>query len=866
MSKGNLVCGMSHDANPDLDVLVAHEAWVRRLARRMVSDADRADDLVQDTWLSAIRSKWRRQGSPRSFLAGVMRRRALHESRARGRRSQHEALAEPRGVERSAAEALEHAEMGRELTRFLVELEEPFRSVVLLKIQTDLPASAIAERLGIPVKTVESRLARGLARLRERWKRRHPDDSRAWLLLLARLPTPEGMPPVTSASVESARIASTSSSPALGALIVNTKLILVSLAVVGGGGLAYVMLSASDDGRRTPSQVRLESTGGLAPPANTTPLAKESATRAALAAGPAEEPPDVNASPSAKTSEDIRRLRGRVVDPEGRGLTGVAVTFHARGEDRARTISERAGRFELFAPREAGRIGTADPSFEDLFVLHVRAEDRSTGRQGGDNELLLVAARHRPLSGFVVDEADGPMHGVSVGLELPDGFTARFDAVLDGADDRVWRVETDRDGRFELERVPVVSEALVIARLEGYEPATLLPPLGPAYGLELMIRRPESNEDMIEGRVLDLEGTPVSGALVSLGKRAATTAKDGTFRLDRTDAGGAFELVAATAGHLPGRSRALPDPETGEPRWPDWVELVLGESPLALGGRVVDTDGAPRSGLRLWIDDPTNFGVIGDDLTVQLENLAAPVDSTYADSSDDYFRWTATDEDGRFVLQGLLERDYTIGVLDPDRASTTRHGPFAAGRTDVTIQLSRLEPRRIAGRVVSRKGIGLEGVRLGLHCPLFGGVHHKQSEVATDAEGHFSFDGISGTEITLWIRGEHVVPSTHGVAWPAEEEGKIVVDALCHLKVDLTSDPALAHTIHVVDENDDRVSLRDIGANGFLMRYSWELIDGRSITLGVSESAEELVLLKNEKEVRRIALVLRPGRLEIVTP
>ncbi|MEW6073256.1 MAG: sigma factor [Planctomycetota bacterium] len=40
---------------PDPEDLLAHAAPLRRLARRLVADEARADDLVQDTWLAALR-------------------------------------------------------------------------------------------------------------------------------------------------------------------------------------------------------------------------------------------------------------------------------------------------------------------------------------------------------------------------------------------------------------------------------------------------------------------------------------------------------------------------------------------------------------------------------------------------------------------------------------------------------------------------------------------------------------------------------------------------------------------------------------------------------------------------------------------
>src|SRR5688572_12380999 len=41
----------------ELERLLAHSGWLTALARRLVSDPAAADDLVQDTWHAALRSR-----------------------------------------------------------------------------------------------------------------------------------------------------------------------------------------------------------------------------------------------------------------------------------------------------------------------------------------------------------------------------------------------------------------------------------------------------------------------------------------------------------------------------------------------------------------------------------------------------------------------------------------------------------------------------------------------------------------------------------------------------------------------------------------------------------------------------------------
>jgi len=57
------VCaGRAHDPDADRDTSVAHfdagaDKALRRIARRLVVDAAAADDVVQETWLAALRQR-----------------------------------------------------------------------------------------------------------------------------------------------------------------------------------------------------------------------------------------------------------------------------------------------------------------------------------------------------------------------------------------------------------------------------------------------------------------------------------------------------------------------------------------------------------------------------------------------------------------------------------------------------------------------------------------------------------------------------------------------------------------------------------------------------------------------------------------
>jgi RNA polymerase sigma-70 factor (ECF subfamily) len=60
-------------------------------------------------------------------------------------------------------------ELGRDLHELVAEVSAASRSVLLLHYEEELTLREIAEALGVPIGTVKSRLAYGIAALRTRW-------------------------------------------------------------------------------------------------------------------------------------------------------------------------------------------------------------------------------------------------------------------------------------------------------------------------------------------------------------------------------------------------------------------------------------------------------------------------------------------------------------------------------------------------------------------------------------------------------------------------------------------------------------------------------------------------------------------------
>jgi RNA polymerase sigma-70 factor (ECF subfamily) len=129
--------------------------------RRQPALAGAAEDLLQDTFVRAIRGFTRMQGcvTPRAYLFGIARHVSLDALRVR---SPADALTE----EPPAPIAPPEDPRLEPMHAAIAALPLPQRETLLLKLQHELSYEEIAEVLGIPVGTVRSRLHHAVAQLR----------------------------------------------------------------------------------------------------------------------------------------------------------------------------------------------------------------------------------------------------------------------------------------------------------------------------------------------------------------------------------------------------------------------------------------------------------------------------------------------------------------------------------------------------------------------------------------------------------------------------------------------------------------------------------------------------------------------------
>ena len=184
MSQDHAARAMSTSISfPSPQFLAEHQQFVRRLALGLARDEAGADDLVQETWLAALVGGSGKIVNPRAWLATAMRRRAQNAARAEGVRREHETRAARR--EASEDERLhERVSFQHSLVAAVLELDDPYRSVVMLRYFQGLSPAAIARRRNVPAATVRSQLARALAQLRAKLEQRE-GGREAWCMALA---------------------------------------------------------------------------------------------------------------------------------------------------------------------------------------------------------------------------------------------------------------------------------------------------------------------------------------------------------------------------------------------------------------------------------------------------------------------------------------------------------------------------------------------------------------------------------------------------------------------------------------------------------------------------------------------------------
>jgi len=701
----------SQSHSPSPEDLLAHAEWARALARRLVGDASTADDVVQDTWVAALRRPPRAGDPVRPWLGRVLANVVHQRQRAEGRRTHRERQASRGEALPSAAELTQRTEAQRSLMDAILELDEQLRTVVLLRYFEGLSSAEIARRQGVPAGTVRWRLKRGLDELRVILEERAGGRGADWCAALVPLLR---VPPRSA-------VATMGTGATLKALIsmkLSAKTLAIAVFLVGGAFLlkAAGVLTWSGPTPREAVQFRpleLSAAPALLDASAPSPEAEPEAARAAIS-DPVSEPPS-GALPNPT-------VRARFVDAGGVPVAGVRAELWPTREP-AVAASGPDGRVVVQGDLYGGNMGA------ELRFAHPRHASDKVEFASAERDLDLGDLVLHPggaLHGTVLDPEGLPLAGCEIevyGREVSEnsvgGLRSSRRSGLGAA-----RTTTDVQGQFSLGGL-LAGDVQVLAEMpdelhKGTSGLVEVRAGEESYGLVIVAEAiPQS--DRIEGVVLDPDGQPIPRASVSAryrslwssGSIGVTADLEGRFRI----------LVRSSADH----ELTAEDPRD---RW----------GPVRLAG-VEPGD----------LDVELRFADLGSFQVRLVDASGRPLEraslSVRTADGDDFFEWRsniALDE-GQASLR-LPAEPFQLEVIADgyDRLSA---GPFSPSSLSGVLEFELESLPGLTGTVTA-DGRPLEGVSLTVHRRARGRtlnngfpVHFEPQPVSratSDAEGRFT--------------------------------------------------------------------------------------------------------------------------------
>jgi RNA polymerase sigma factor (sigma-70 family) len=668
-----------------------HAPMVLLVCREMLGEDHDAQDASQATFL-ILAKKARSIRKPEalgSWLHGVALRVSGKAKVAAARRRAHER----RGGEMAARIESKWARSDPcpELHEEINRLPESYRIPVVLCYLEGLTHDQAAQRLGWPLGTVESRLARARDRLRHRLTRRGVMPgalmlgSRSlgegalsavpsgWIDATARSAT-QFAGGKSAASVASANVALLTQGTLTTMALTQIKLVMAYAlaAAVGVTGLIAVVHTASMQALNSPPTVALENSG------------------------PSPEP--TKPAPQPKIEPTTIKVSGRVLDPTRKPVQGARLWLAFQGIDwtwstrvpEVRATTGNDGRF-------AFTVSDADPEvtralrmtsgwpggFGDIQVI-ASAESFGTAWTGladikGEIELRLVPD-DIPIEGRLLTLEGRPISGITVKTQQVQD-PSNSQKVFGSPTGFFQSATTDADGRFRLTGIGRGRRALlgfagpgiqrdVVQVVTGSFPANQSTQFSGVAQVDAKFEHLCKPGKSIKGVVRDIDtGAPVSGISVSseFGGFASTiTDQQGRYQLDWLGNSPKRWLIASARGlDLPyyTSERIIDDGAGYEPMTVD-LHTVKG---VVVTGRL--TDKATGRPVQAWVayaamrDNPNWSRVPG--FRSEIGNKYHPAPHTHVPSlADGSFRLVALPGKGFLVahLQYQSDRFLPAGV------------------------------------------------------------------------------------------------------------------------------------------------------------------------------------------------------------
>jgi len=340
----------------------------------------------------------------------------------------------------------------------------------------------------------------------------------------------------------------------------------------------------------------------------------------------------------------------------------------------------------------------------------------------------------------------------------------------------------------------------------------------------------------------------------------ATSDEHGRFEFEFDPSAPPDRIIAVTRGLAPAIL------ERGDTPWPPNVELSFLEPPRTIAGTVFGPDGLPATGAGVWLAAPTVFASYDHDFWIAELQIAG---------SPSLQHGSTTDEHGRFVIDGLMDRPYALKAILHHSAWQLDAGTFEAGEQNAEIRFPADGIHaELNGRVVHTSGSPVPGARVFVETMMLAvqdptskqRFYNSQlgTQAISDADGNFTLKDVP-KNATIGVNGSGLI-FDEPIPVPSRVVEPLVISVArsCTFRVQLNK-LAQAHAFALEDDSKERVDMVRRAAKRITYLTEAPLADGQSEVLSAPDKSTTLILLdKDGAETQRIPITLTAGPMVVI--
>jgi RNA polymerase sigma factor (sigma-70 family) len=618
----------------DREQLTAHYAWVRAVAQNLVRDPWGAEDVTQETLLAALAAP-PRDVPDEQRLRAWLGRVAFNLSRLGARQGARRHAREVRVARQeslpSVSDELVAAGTIRALSEAITALDEPYRSVVVMRYFDGLSTAEIALRTETSELAVRKRLWRARNKLRDAIDH----DPESGELLAGWLPF-----------VPFARLLRSHAAAGLAAGVAVCTGVGVWLASDAVERAAPELTVAEAPAERQASLL-----GVLAPDEEEVEAPEVERHRTPLPELPPRAPGEGPGLPprGGSTAEEapVRLASVTVLDLEGNACAGLELhdVSAAPSSEAVVATSDAFGEVRLEIGAEARTLAARGPGLTTVAPARL-----APGTEGLPHALVVAPAAD--LAARVVDESGRGLAGARLELRCSERAFAALPLPVTLASSELRTAVAEADGSASLPALARGAGLTLVVRASGFEP--LERDTRALAARETFTLRAQAPESVLAGIVRHQGGRPAAGARVQLAEASVTSDDEGRFQLPlrgvRPDSSlqvsdGDKSAAPTTVRHFGAR---LASGLAGE------LELELGPERDPIDGKLLGDDAAGWLVAAFALDERPEGATEGD-----TQDPEEPVALTRSDAT------------GAFHL-ALPSGAYDVYALDPVRPRIAR--------------------------------------------------------------------------------------------------------------------------------------------------------------------------------------------------